>query len=118
AYQGLVRADGQTLALPVTPVAAASPAIFQRDYYPVPETVDWDGDGDTDLLAGGYITGRIYFYENTGHAHDGQPLLTLRGPLEDERGPINIGGWGPAPSAPGVDRARRLASGLRNKPNR
>jgi hypothetical protein len=93
AYQGLVRADGQTLALPVTPVAEASAAIFKRDYYPVLETVDWDGDGDTDLLAGGYITGRIYYYENTGRDRDGQPLLTLRGPLEDGRGPINVGDW-------------------------
>src|SRR5262249_31038285 len=103
AYQGLVRADGQTLALPVTPVAEANAAIFKRDYYPVPETVDWDGDGDPDLLAGGYITGRIYYYENTGRAHDGQPLLTLRGPLEDGRGPINVGDWCAAPCAADFD---------------
>jgi hypothetical protein len=103
AYQGLVRADGRTLELPVTPVAEASAASFRRDYYPVLEATDWDGDGDTDLLAGGYITGRIYFYDNTGRARDGQPLLALRGPLEDERGPINVGDWCAAPCAADLD---------------
>ncbi len=103
AYQGLVRADGQTLMLPVAPVAAASAAVFTRDYYPVMETVDWDGDGDLDLLAGGYITGRIYYYENTGRSDDGQPMLSLKGPLEDEKGPINVGDWCAAPCAADFD---------------
>jgi len=96
-YQGLLQADGETLALPVTPVAAASAAIFKRDYYPVLETVDWDGDGDLDLLAGGYVTGRIYFYENTGRGADGAPKLSLRAPLEADGEILNVGDWCAAP---------------------
>src|SRR5262249_7412459 len=56
-------ADGAVLALPTTPVPEGED-VFKADYYPVLETVDWDDDGDVDLLAGGYITGRIYWYEN------------------------------------------------------
>ena len=60
-YAGLVTTDdGQPLVLPVEPVPEG-PDIFKLDYYPVLETVDWDHDGDLDLLAGGFITGRIYF---------------------------------------------------------
>ena len=63
-YAGLVEADGRPLELPVTPVPEG-PDIYTLDYYPVLAVVDWDADGDLDLLAGGYVTGRIYFYENT-----------------------------------------------------
>lgn len=103
AYQGLVQADGATLILPITPVAEASESIFKRDYYPVLETVDWDGDGDVDLLSGGYITGRIYVYENTGRGADGQPQLAFRSPIEDENGPLNVGDWCAAPCAADFD---------------
>jgi hypothetical protein len=79
-YEGFVHTDdGQALSLPTTPVPEG-PDVFKLDYYPVVETVDWDGDDDLDLLAGGYITGRIYWYENVGAGVAG-PRLKLRGPL-------------------------------------
>ena len=38
-----------------------------------------------------------------GRADDGQPILSLRGPLEDEKGPINVGDWCAAPCAADFD---------------
>ncbi len=67
-YAGLVTTDdGQPLVLPEEPVPEG-PEIYKLDYYPLLETIDWDHDGDLDLLAGGFITGRIYLYENTAGA--------------------------------------------------
>jgi FG-GAP-like repeat len=98
-YRGFLRdATGQFLALPVTPVAAKSEGVFKEDYYPVLSAVDWDGDGDTDLLCGGYITGRVYFYRNTGR-RDGLPLLELAGPVEADGEPINVRDWCASPCA-------------------
>ena len=54
----------------------------------VPSLVDWDGDGDLDLLLANKIdptdgrTSRIYLYENTGGA--ARPSYRLRGPLDIE----------------------------------
>jgi hypothetical protein len=102
-YRGPVAIDGQPLELPITPLARGSSDIFKRDYYPSPETVDWDGDGDVDLLAGGYITGMIFFYENQGPAEDGTPRLRLRGPLEADGKALNVRYWCAAPCAGDLD---------------
>jgi hypothetical protein len=102
-YQGFLNADGATLSLPVSPLRKGSPDVFQRDYYPVLDVVDWDGDGDLDLLAGGYITGRIYFYDNTGRETNGLPLLKLRGPVEADGEPLNVRDWCAAPCAADLD---------------
>jgi hypothetical protein len=96
-YVGFVEIDGKPLQLPIEPLVRGSPKVFRRDYYPVLETVDWDGDGDTDLLAGGYITGRIYFYENAGRETNGVPRLIFRGPLQSNGKPLNVGHWCAAP---------------------
>ncbi|HEY1599863.1 MAG TPA: VCBS repeat-containing protein [Pirellulales bacterium] len=100
-YAGpLTTDDGQPLALPVEPVPEG-PDIYKRDYYPVVETVDWDQDGDLDLLAGGYVTGRIYFYRNI--AERGQePRLRLVGPLEADEKPIDVQ-WAAAPAVADLD---------------
>ena len=50
-YAGLLQADEKVLQLPVAPLERGSETIFKRDYYPVLETADWNGD--VDLLAGG-----------------------------------------------------------------
>lgn len=102
-YAGFLRADGDILQLPITPLERGSEDIFKRDYYPVLETVDWDADGDIDLLAGGYITGRVFFYENKGPDKDGLPVLTFRGPLEADGKPLNVGHWCAAPCAADFD---------------
>ena len=96
-YSGLLETDGEALELPVTPLERGSPDIFKRDYYPVLETADWDADGDIDLLAGGYVTGRVFFYENTGRDAQGRPQLKLRGPLRADGRPLNVGHWCAAP---------------------
>lgn len=98
-YQGFIRnPDGTFLSLPVTPVAVKSEGVFKEDYYPALSAVDWDDDGRTDLLAGGYITGRVYFYRNTGE-HDGLPALELVGPIEADGRPLNVRDWCAAPCA-------------------
>ncbi len=102
-YAGFLEADGEAIKLPITPLERGSPGIFKRDYYPVLETVDWDADGDVDLLAGGYITGRVFFYENTGGGEDGLPELAFRGPLHADGKPLNVGHWCAAPCVADFD---------------
>jgi FG-GAP-like repeat len=102
-YRGPVTVDGRELELPITPLARGSSDIFKRDYYPSPQTVDWDGDGDVDPLAGGYITGMIFFYENQGRSADGTPRLRLRGPLEADGKPLNVRYWCASPAVGDLD---------------
>jgi len=42
--------------------------IVIEEIRPRPEFADMDGDGDFDLIIGGYHFGNIYYYENTGTA--------------------------------------------------
>jgi hypothetical protein len=102
-YEGPLTIDGQPLELPIAPLARGQAAIFKRDYYPVIDTVDWDGDGDLDLLAGGYITGLIFLFENLGAAADGTPRLQLRGPLEADEKLLNVRYWCAAPCTADLD---------------
>ena len=95
--RGPVLVDEQPLELPLQPLTRGKTEIFKRDYYPVLETVDWDADGDTDLLAGGYITGVIFFYENTGRGSDQTPRLVLRGPIQADGKLLNVSHWCAAP---------------------
>jgi hypothetical protein len=101
--KGFVRVDGKPLALPVEPVPKSPPGVYPLDYYPVLDAVDWNGDGHVDLLAGGFITGRVYFYENAGKDPDGIPKLAFRGPLEADGKPLNVGDWAAAPTAADFD---------------
>ncbi|MDC0935312.1 VCBS repeat-containing protein [Pirellulales bacterium] len=95
-YQGLVKdSSGQVLTLPTTPNPEI-PSITQ-DYHPVIDAVDLDMDNRIDLVAGGYITGRLYYYRNIGSNPDGTPLLELQGPLEANGSPIDTE-WGAAPT--------------------
>jgi len=102
-YRGLVMLDGRPLELPVTPLTRGSPAIFNLDYYPVIEVCDWDGDGDDDLLAGGYITGCVFLYENTGAKRGLPPQLVARGPIESDGIVLNVEHWGATPCAVDLD---------------
>lgn len=99
--RGLVRIEGQPLALPHEPVREAQ-GVWKDDYYPVPDVADWDGDGDLDLLAGGYVTGMVYYFENTGKGADNTPRLQSRGALSANGEVIDVG-WCAAPSAADFD---------------
>jgi len=95
-YQGLVKIGDAPLEVPHEPVVGRPAGVFQRDYYPMLEAVDWDGDGDLDLLVGGYVTGRIFLFENTGTK--GAPNLVSRGPLTADGKILNVGDWAAAPT--------------------
>jgi hypothetical protein len=101
--KGFVTADGKPIELPVAPVPKSPAGVYQLDYYPVLDAVDWNGDGKIDLLAGGFVTGRVYFFENVGTNRDGTPRLTFRGPLEADGKPLNVGDWAAAPCAADFD---------------
>jgi hypothetical protein len=99
-YKGVLMADGKPLELPMLPLGGgASEDIFKRDYYPILDAVDWNGDGKIDLLAGGYVTGRVYLLENIGNNADGTMKLRNAGPIEADGKPINVGDWCAAPCA-------------------
>ncbi len=102
-YQGLVQLEGKPLELPIEPVTGRPAGAFIRDYYPVPSVVDWNGDGDPDLLLGGYLTGRIFVFENTGKLDDGTPSLRSLGPLSVDGKPLNVGDWGASPEFADLD---------------
>jgi hypothetical protein len=100
-YAGLVTTDdGRALELPVEPVPEG-PEVYKLDYYPVVETADWDHDGDLDLLAGGFITGRIYLYENLAGAGR-KPMLRLAGPIASDGKPLDVQ-WAAAPAVADLD---------------
>jgi len=95
-FRDFIKADGKALVTPNKP-CPESPH-FINDYSPTIEVVDWDDDGDLDLLVGGYITGYIWYYENVGNGPDGTPTLEFRGSIEADGKPIDTI-WGAAPCA-------------------
>ena len=96
-YMGLVRTiDGAPLELPHEPVDE-SPGIYKTDYAPVLAMADLYHTGNPSLIAGGYVTGRIYLFENLGRGPDGLPRLKFRGPLLADGKPIDVG-WCAAPT--------------------
>jgi hypothetical protein len=108
-YVGLIQADEKPLITPNWPIAELEGKgrgnTFKEDYVAIPCAVDWDDDGDTDLLAGGFVTGLIFYFENVGRNDDGTPNLTARGllRLDDTNEPIDTA-WGAAPVAVDIDR--------------
>ena len=90
---------GEELATPTRPCPELP--FFEKppytDYTPVPEVVDWNGDGEPDLLLGGYATGLIFHYANVGRNPDGTPMLEYAGSLEADGRVIDVG-WIASPT--------------------
>ena len=100
-YKGLVFADNKPLELPYEPVPEIK-GIYKKDYHPVLAAADINDDGRVDILAGGYITGRIYFFENLGRSGEQTPILSFRGPLEADGQPLDVA-WCATPAIADVD---------------
>jgi hypothetical protein len=95
-YKGVVN-DSSNSPLEL-PFSAAENPPFTQEYYPVMDTADLDHDGKTDLISGGYITGQLFYYRNTGTRADGTPILSLSGTLNDESGNPLDTSWCAAPT--------------------
>ncbi len=101
-HRGLLKSEGKPLRIPKAPCKEdPDQEIYPFDYYPVPEIVDWDGDGDLDLLAGGYITGLVFFYENVS-SQGTLPELHYRGPLQADGSDLDVT-WCASPTAADFD---------------
>jgi hypothetical protein len=96
-YMGFVQADGKRLEVPESPVAEDDNGIFARDYFNQPWIGDFDGDGLTDIVTGGYTTGRIFWYRGTSRGPDGTPQLRYAGELAADGEAIDTV-WGAAPA--------------------
>ena len=97
---GQLQVDGADYQVPKDPCEEVD--FFTQDYTASVEAVDWDADGDDDLLVGGYITGYVFFLENTAGAGN-PPVFTDAGWLEDADGEPLDTQWGADPAAVDVD---------------
>ena len=101
--EGLLQADGAAIELPNAPVICdPNNEIFTLDYYSVLDVVDWDGDGDQDLLAGGATTGYIWYYQNVAPSPIAEPQLTFQGPLQADGADLDVT-WHAAPTVADFD---------------
>jgi len=91
----LLDSSGQQIKSPSTPCKELN--FFKKDYAPMPTVFDYFGNGKKDLILGGYITGRIYLYENVASSAKVPPVLEPRGPiLADDAQPIDVT-WAASP---------------------
>lgn len=101
-YKGFIYTDdGKPFQLPHEPVPEIK-GVYKTDYHPVLAAADINGDGKVDILAGGYVTGRIYLFENKGWGKDHTPILHFDGPLQADGQPLDVG-WAAAPTVADVD---------------
>lgn len=98
--RGKLHVEGEELSIPKKPCPEAE--HYQHEDTPGIEVVDWDNDGDIDLLLGGFITGRIWLYENTGNAADGTPTLSFEGAIQADGKPLDTS-WCAYPCAVDLD---------------
>ncbi len=105
-FSGFVMIEDKMLLTPNWPIAELAGKkpgeVYPQDYLAIPYAVDWDGDGDLDLLAGGFVTGMIFYFENTDRREDGTPVLRACGPLQADGKSIDTA-WAAAPVAVDID---------------
>jgi hypothetical protein len=100
--RGTLQADGQEISPPHEPVPEEPPGVFKDNYGSIPAIVDWNGDGKLSLLAGTYITGQMYLYQNAGTNPDGTPKLHYAAPVNADGKEIDVG-WNATPTIADID---------------
>jgi hypothetical protein len=93
--------SGSVIKSSVSPVAEMS--FFKKDYAPAPTVFDYNGDGKPDLVFGGYITGLIFWYENTASSASDKPILVSRGAIAANDGKVIDVSWSAAPAFGDLD---------------
>lgn len=88
--------------LPGEPLSFDTPRFLEADGKPIdvgytaaPDVVDWDGDGDLDLICGEESKGGILFFENTGSRT--KPVLRAGKPIATSDGNAIISPHAPVP---------------------
>ena len=77
--------------------------FFTKDYAPHPAVFDYFGHGKNDLILGGYITGRMFLYENVAKSAHEMPRLEYRGTINSANGqPIDVT-WAASPCFADLD---------------
>lgn len=59
--------------------------LIGATYFTVPNMVDWDADGDFDIILGSFMNGQVDYYPNTGTNDD--PAF-----VEEDAVPMEAGG--------------------------
>jgi hypothetical protein len=88
ALRGRIEADGKPIAIPHQ--LKEGETFLSSEYMCMPNVVDWNGDGYKDLLAGGYVSGAIFYFENV-RKEKGIPKLVARGPISADGKVLRVG---------------------------
>ncbi len=101
-FSGLVQDAGWAEPVRLSQVVGQNSVPINVGYRSIPQLLDYDGDGDLDMLTGGRGQNPnqfLFFYENTGNSTD--PVWTLN--MNDFSSVSTAGSWYSAPKLVDLD---------------